>query len=175
MNKPTLYIFCGLPFSGKTVLTKKLTEKLGFASVNIDDIKFAHGYEWADDDRVPDEAWDKIFQESFDKTLEYLTQGKSVLYDCANQDRFSRDRLRGVATKGDFLTKVIHVDTPVTTVRERWLKNKTTKERFDLPEKIFQEAIDSYEPPTEDENTIVYNPSEVAEEWIEKHFDGRSK
>lgn len=38
MEKSTLYILCGLPFSGKTVLTKKLIEKLGYASVNIDDI-----------------------------------------------------------------------------------------------------------------------------------------
>lgn len=64
MDKPMLCVLCGLPFSGKTVLTRQLFEKLGFAKVNIDDIKFVHGYEWADDDRVPDEAWDKIFAES---------------------------------------------------------------------------------------------------------------
>lgn len=138
--------------------------------MNIDDIKFAHGFEWADDDRVPDDAWAKIFQESYKKTLKYLEEGSSVLYDCANQDRASRDRLRAVAASGNFPTKVLHVDTPVEVVKQRWLKNKTSKERFDLPEDIFQSTIDTYEPPTSGENVMVYNQSVDLASWIKNNI-----
>ena len=171
MNIPTLYILCGLPFSGKTVLTKQLVEKLDFAKVNIDDIKFSHGYEWADDDHVPDKAWDKIFKESHEQTIKYLKEGKSVLYDCANLDLPSRDKLRKLASDNGFSAKLIFVDVPLETVKERWQANRTSKERFDLPDGIFQAALDSWEPPTKDENPIRYTQEMELETWIKENFE----
>lgn len=36
MKTPRLYILCGLPFSGKTTLAKKLEKRLGFVLIDID-------------------------------------------------------------------------------------------------------------------------------------------
>lgn len=170
MQEPTLYIMCGLPFSGKTVLTKELVSRLGFEYVNVDEIKFAHGFEWKEDSDITLKEWEKIFDESYQESLDYLHKGKSVVYDCANQDRASRDKLRKVAAEGNFPTKVIWLDISEEVVRERWSKNKTTKERFDLPERLFQSAIDTYQRPTEDENVIKFNLSTNLEEWIKANF-----
>lgn len=170
MQKPTLYILCGLPFSGKTVLTREIVKRLGYKQVNIDEIKFAHGYGWADDDHVPDEAWNEIFTESYQKTLDYLQNGNDVIYDCANQDRANRDKLRELAAKRDFPTRVVHLEVPLEIIKERWKRNKKTKERFDLPESIFQAAIDTYEVPTSDERVITYTPGTDLNRWITYNF-----
>lgn len=171
MEEPTLYILCGLPFSGKTILTKKLAGVLDYEIVNIDDIKFAHGFQWTDDDRMTESDWKRIFDESYEMALKNLGIGKSVLYDCANQDRAARDELRKVAAKGNFPTKVIWLDIPIETIKSRYIKNKETKERFDLPERIFQAALDTYEPPTIDEDVYRFDGNVPVELWIEKIFN----
>src|SRR5229473_1887259 len=94
MNAPTLYIMCGLPFSGKTVLATELSKRLDYQIVSIDSIREEKGFSWEDNDKVTSDDWENIFDESYARTLRYLGEGKSVIYDSANQDRISRDRLR---------------------------------------------------------------------------------
>ncbi|MBI2442304.1 MAG: ATP-binding protein [Candidatus Levybacteria bacterium] len=170
MQSPTFYIFCGLPFAGKTVLTKKLIDKLGFVPVNIDDIKFARGFEGVSDDDVSDEDWQKIYQKSCDISHKCLNEGKSVLYDSSNLTRAIRDDIRKNMAKCNFSIKVLWLDIPFDIVKERYQKNKIKKERFDIPNNIFQEAIDTYEPPTEDENMILYTQDMDFDTWIKKNF-----
>src|SRR5713226_7177230 len=166
MNSPILYIMCGLPFSGKTVLTNELSKRFGFQIVCIDTIREEKGFSWEDNDKVTSDDWKNIFDESYARTLRYLGEGKSVIYDSANQDRVSRDRLRKLAKSGNFESKVIFVDMAVDEVRKRWLKNQETKERFHLPEKFLQAAIDTFEKPTPDENVLAYHQSMDLETWI---------
>lgn len=170
MVKPTLYIMCGLPFSGKTVLTKKLVDKSGLAYVNLDEIKFSHGFEWIEDDQMTEADWKKIFAMAYTQTLKFLEDGKSVIFDCANQDRTARDELRKLAEPSQYPTKVIHMHIPLDIIKQRYLTNKETKERFDLPERIFQAAIDTYEIPTADENVISFDENTNVDDWIKVNF-----
>src|SRR5258707_7365859 len=109
MNEPVLYIMCGLPFSGKTTLAQTLSRRFRFPLVAIDTIREERGFTWEDNAKVTVEDWKGIFHESYKRTLEYLEERKSVLYDSANQDRVSRDRLRDLAQSGNFTSKVILV------------------------------------------------------------------
>ena len=169
--RPVLYILCGLPFSGKTTLARHLVDRLGFASVSIDQIRLARGFTWSEDEKVSPEQWREIFEQSFRETEDNLRRGISVLYDSANQDRFSRDRLRAVARRGHFLTCVIFLDVPITVLRQRWERNRISKERFDLPERFFQAALDTFESPTEDEHVIRYDQLTPIDEWIKSNFE----
>ena len=170
MNEPTLYIMCGLPFSGKTVLAQKLSDRFGFPIVGIDNIKEERGFSWEENEKVTAEVWKSIFDESYKRTLAYLQTSTSVIYDSANQDRTSRDRLRKLAQSGNLDSKVILVDVPEDEIRKRWLKNQETKERFHLPEKYLQAAIDAFEKPTPDENVLTYNQSADLETWMASGF-----
>lgn len=67
-------------------------------------------------------------------------------------------------------TKIIFVDTPENIVRERWLKNKHTKERHDVPDNIFEDGFLYFEKPTEEENVIVYTPNTDIETWADINF-----
>ena len=161
---------CGLPFSGKTVLATELSKRFGFQVVGIDTIREEKGFSWEDNDRVTSDDWKNIFEESYARTLRYLAAGQGVLYDSANQDRASRDRLRKLAKSGNFESKVILVDVAVNELRARWLKNQATKERFHLPEKFLQAAIDTFEKPTSDENVLTYRQLMDVETWIADKF-----
>lgn len=98
MPKPVLYILCGLPFARKTVLAKRLHAGFGYPVVNIDDIKLAHGFPWAEHSPITSADWERIIDESYDQTRAPLRGGQSVVYDCANLDGEGRDFLRDLAT-----------------------------------------------------------------------------
>ncbi|MEK7180416.1 MAG: ATP-binding protein [Patescibacteria group bacterium] len=170
MNPPKLYIFCGLPFSGKTILAKEILKKEVLVFVSIDDIKFAHGFTWSEDENISAEEWKKIFDESYQKSLEALKAGKSVLYDSANQSKVSRDKLREIAKEASAKTKVIFMNIPEKIVRERWADNKNSRKRFHLPERFFNAAFSNYEPPTPDENLIIFNLKDDVNEWVGENF-----
>lgn len=170
---PILYILCGLPFSGKTILAKKLAEKFGFEQVSIDEIRFAHGFPW-EDSKITAKDWQKIFDESYQRTQEFLQNGKSVLYDSANQDRVSRDRLRKLAKEVGVAAKVIWLDIPLEIIKKRYKENTITQERFHLPEKFFNMAVNTYEVPKKDENVIRYTNAMDFNVWAEENFSDAS-
>ena len=173
-QEPTLYILCGVAFSGKSTLANKLTERMDMEKVGIDVIRERRGLRWEENEKVTPEDWKSIMQEAYDDTFELLSSGKNVIFDSTNHDRESRNRLRALAAKGNFPTKVIYIDVPTDVARSRWLRNKSEMQRSDLPEHLFQHAIDNLEKPTEDENVISFSPTEDFDKWMEANFLGNT-
>ncbi len=160
----------GLPFAGKTTLAKQLEKRLGFVRLGVDDVKFELGYGELGDDEVTDEVWEKIFGILDSRILEQLRSNQSVINEYAWVTREWRDRARKLATDIGIDTKVIFVDTPENIVRERWLQNRKTHERFDLPEAVFKEALQDFKRPETDEHIILYDPSMEFDEWVRVNF-----
>jgi predicted kinase len=166
---PTLYILCGLPFSGKTTLAQAITQKRDLAYVNIDHVKADEGY-FVSDDQVPDADWPGIYDVVHASLLLPLRLGRDVLYDASNLTRKERDDMRDLATKRAFAARVIYVAVPEATARARWQANKQTGERFDLPASVFEEALTLFEEPARDEDVIVYAPTQDVAKWIKANF-----
>ena len=78
MAKQLQYILVGLPFSGKTTLSKAISEKLDIPRVNLDEVKFEMGFEGVSDNDMTHEQWKEIFDETDKRVVEYLKQGKSL-------------------------------------------------------------------------------------------------
>ena len=131
--KPTLYIMCGLPFAGKSTLAKRIANEVGCEIVEIDAIKTSLGLRdvWQE---MRAEDWQTIFDEAIRRIRAELIAGRSVIHDSANQTRASRDILREIAAALDCESKVLFVDVPFETVHARWLENKQTGVRMDLPD-----------------------------------------
>ena len=169
-DKPVQYLFVGYPFSGKTTLSKKLERKLDFARVSIDEVKFDLGYRSVSDDDVPDEAWVKIFYELDKKIVDLLQSGKTILNEYAWLTKKWRDRARNLAQDLGIHTIVIFVDTPQEVVRQRLEENRLTQERFDVPDNIFEEALNEFEKPLDDEDVIIYRQSDSVDDWIKQYM-----
>lgn len=165
--EPALYILCGLPFSGKSVLARILSQKCGFELVCIDDIKTEHGLRDVWQDMTPDD-WQQIFNESFQLVRRSLQRGKPVIHDSANQTRHSRDQLRAIAQELGVPATVIVVDVPPELARQRWQANKDSKTRMSLPEWAINAATANYEPPADDEEVIIYTLPDQADpdRWV---------
>ncbi len=150
---PALYIMCGLPYSGKTVLAKKLSKKYGWKLVEIDGIKARHGFAgiWQD---MKMKDWDEIFSESFEVVRNELGAGRSIIYDSANLTRESRDRLKNIAKESSAEARLIFLDIPTEEAISRWRENEKAKFRHHLPEWALKAAIKTYQPPTTDEMPV---------------------
>ncbi len=170
MEKPTLYILCGLPYSGKTTLARALRNKLGWAYVSIDIIRERLGFSWKENEKVTADDWRNIFETSYDDMIARLNEGKSVIYDSTNHDVTSRERLRNHAFDTGFSSKVIFLNIPEATIWERWEENQKTPTRSHISKDLLQQTINSLDPPTKEENVIVYDQSMNLEDWVERYF-----
>lgn len=154
-SNKTLYILCGLPYAGKTYLSKEIFAKTSCVYVSIDQILQELGFDW-NSNKLPDEnGWEQVSNISYKKSQEALKGGLNVLYDSTNHTKISRDILRKIAKDVDASTKVIYIDTPIEIIWKRWEENNIKKDRFVIDKNLVDITIKSFEIPTEDENLII--------------------
>jgi len=154
-SKSTLFILCGLPYAGKSYVAKEIQKLNNIVYVAIDDIFREHGFDW-DSNNLPDaDAWEQIFNESYEQTKKGLLEGKNVLYDSTNQTLASRDRLREVAKSVDAEAKVIYIKSSTETVWKRWEENQKNPSRSVVSKELVQMTVDTFEEPAEREDAII--------------------
>ena len=153
----TLFILCGLPYSGKSYLSKEIIKNIPIEYISIDDIFHARGYDW-NTNTLPDaKSWSEIFETSYEKTREALNNSKNVLYDSTNHTKTSRDTLRKVAESVGADTHVIFIDVPLDTIYKRWEENKANPTRSVVDRELVDMTIQMFEKPDEDESVISYS------------------
>jgi predicted kinase len=167
MNK--LYIFCGIPFSGKTTIAKKLVEKFGFVRIDLDDIKFSLFGPDIQDEQIDKAGWDRIYQKMYEQIEDNLRQGKTVINDTGNFTSHERSLVKKIADTLGIETTEVFIDTPAKIARQRWLENKKTGKRFNIRKKDFDSTIAELEPPT-GENVLIYRYPGSIDDWIADNF-----
>src|SRR5581483_8500610 len=123
MKKPCLYIFCGLPFAGKTTLAKALVSALRINRVAIDDINNERGV-WDYEKGLSAEEWTNTYNEAYRRIGAFLSRGESVIDDSVNFTKEVREHLRNLAQRYDACTIVIYVDIPFSEAHRRWQENR---------------------------------------------------
>ncbi len=77
MEKPYLYILCGVPFSGKTTVATALADWLDINRVAIDDINNERNV-WDDETGMSPEEWTRTYDEAYRRLGLILSQEKSA-------------------------------------------------------------------------------------------------
>jgi predicted kinase len=155
--KPILYIMCGVGFSGKSTLAKKIAKHTGAILVSQDALFFEKEKE-LNLDQDSDEQWRMLLDMCLERIKENLEAGKSVVFDNTNTKFEHREELREVAKLVEAETKVIFLDTPIEVQKERQKKNLETGERHDVKQEYLDQAISGLEVPIENENTLIFKP-----------------
>ncbi len=93
MNRPTLFIFSGLPATGKTTLAKALTQHFGATYVRIDTV------EQALRDLCNLKVEGEGYRLSYRLAADNLRLGQSVVADSCNPIQLTRREWEEVATK----------------------------------------------------------------------------
>lgn len=174
MNK--LYIFCGIPFSGKTLLSTKIEKELDFKRIDLDDIKVDLFGKEIKDSEINQDGWNKIYQEMYRRIEESLKKGETVLHDTGNFTLAERKLVKDIADKLHIEAITVFIDTPREVANERLLQNRKTNMRFDVSNEDFESTVQEMEPPIESEKHFTYKLGESVDEWIKVNFrlDGNS-
>lgn len=151
--QPTLYLMCGLPYSGKSTLACKLSRQTGFPIVSIDEVRESLGFYWGKSEASPAD-WKRIYHAVEEQITRYLGTSTSVIYDSTNHDKASRRRLAELARNWNAQVIVLFVDTPVEVVEDRRESNLRSSERPHIPDHFYAAALASFEAPTAEETVI---------------------
>jgi predicted kinase len=165
----TLVILCGEPYAGKTTLGQALIQKFGYASVDVDVTKERlYGLGLEDEDLTHDQ-WVGIYEQTDQQIADYLQAGHHVVDDSRNFRKFERVHAKAIADgcQAHFVT--IYVNTPEAILRQRLHDNRRHPTRHDLPDQEFEHLLTLFEPPTEDEQPLVFPCGESLDEWMDRH------
>lgn len=164
----TLYIFCGLPYAGKTTLRKALVKRFGFDVVSIDEIMKDHGM-W-DKEKVTQEDWDIAYSETYKILKKLLKKGKNVIFDSGALEFHEREVARQIAEDAGSVHKLIYVNTPRDEIIKRRSENEKTKVRGHVKDYLFKRTLGMFEEPSSNENPIIYNAQMNLENWIKNNI-----
>ena len=165
---PTLYIMCGLAFSGKSTLARKIAEHTGSKIIAFDKL----WVEKAKEQPVPQgaEGWKFIREVGQNEVEEALKGGASVVYDDNNVRFEHRGELREVARRFKARAIVVYLNTPLEIIRERVAINKTTGQRHEVEPKNFNTVLEQLQIPTDQENVMQFTPEMNLDEWVQENF-----
>ncbi|MFA5894237.1 MAG: ATP-binding protein [Candidatus Shapirobacteria bacterium] len=165
-----LYILCGIPFSGKTTLAKKMEDKLNTLSIDLDAIKFEFFGNDATDALIGKEGWNRIYQEMYQRIKDALSSGRTVVHDTGNFTKYERDLVRKIAEEQKLESTTIFVDIPTAEAYKRLVANRQTKARFDVPDDDFYGVVEEMEIPDANEKPLVLKWNDSFDNWIDKNL-----
>lgn len=160
---------CGIPFSGKSFLSKRITKKSGFTIVDLDEIKFELFGNEIKDSQLKQKDWDKVYQETYKRVGDSLKEGKTVIYDTGNFTNHERGLIKQIADKLNIETQFIYVNTPKEVARTRLLKNRKSGARFDVNDEDFESTVKEMEVPVGD-NVLIFSYEQNMDDWIDKNL-----
>jgi predicted kinase len=157
---------CGLAFSGKSTLARKLAKHTGSKLIAFDNV-------WVEKDKekpVPKnaEGWRYIRDIAQHEIITTLKKGTSVLYDDNNPRKEHREELRNIAREAGAAAIVVYLDTPLNIIKAREEMNRVSQERHEVEPHNFQKVMQDLEVPTADENTVVFTQNMDIDSFLEK-------
>jgi predicted kinase len=167
MDRPRLYIITGLPYSGKTVLSRELLRRFGFGYASVDD-EITSGN--LDVTRMSQRDWDDVYSRAYGELERLLHTGQTVVFDGGSLKRSERQNLRDIAHGCGADAVVVYVNTSPEQAAARRRRNLVTQERAHLEEQTVDTALAMFEVPAADERPITYNAAMDLQRWLEHNI-----
>ena len=164
----TLYLMCGMPFSGKTTLGKAISKYLDIPYISLDEINEARGLFGGEG--IPVEEWEKTHLIAREQTAKLIEKDFNIIIDDTNCFRWLRDRFRNFASQHGYQTVVIFLDLPLSEIWRRIENNDHTLARHKVKKSIIKEMVQTFEPPQDDEVAIIYTVKQPIDKWLDKNF-----
>jgi predicted kinase len=160
---PRLFIVTGLPYAGKSVLSRELVRRLGCGYASVDSEITAGDY---DVTTMSQQDWNDVYARAYDRLEGLLRSGVSVVFDGASLARHNRRTLRKIAADCGAEAVLVYVNTSPAETAQRRLRNLSTRERAHLADETVRLAMSQFEEPGADEEPVVYHAGMDLEEWF---------
>lgn len=170
-----LLIVCGLPFAGKTTMSRDLASKMeGSVHIDIDQINTERGL-GSGGRAVPLSEWPITYEIAYERASFALQSGQTVIFDATNYSRAQRDILRMKGRRVGADSVVVFVDVPESECRARWQTNRQTGERYDIRDADFENVASRFDPPGAGEQVIIFLQGMRVEDLVSglRQFFGR--
>jgi predicted kinase len=158
---PTLYILCGLPFSGKSTLAQQLASATGSVLVSYDAL-------WWEKKRKTGDSWgfDALCDLAETRLVTALADGVSAVYDTLNNSKGWRDRLRQLAARHGARSVVVYLNTPLAVIEDRQRANQVTGERHSVSPTALHAEVAKFEVPGPSEAAVEFTPGTDFASWL---------
>jgi len=168
-RKPILFFFVGLPFSGKTTFSKMISRKLNIPRIAFDERWVGLSSEFGDIPGKTGVAKWKFVKKSCETDLKrILKNGLSVVYDNLLDRVEHRDYARKIATACSATPICIFLDYSKTEVIDRRKKNLVTKQRHQVSDENFNNALRSFRKPLKRESCVSVRSEADIDELLKK-------
>ena len=151
-------LLCGRSFCGKSTVAAEMARHLGAVVVSLDAINAERGLQSGAG--LPIEEWGRTYEMSQSRTREFLSSGHTVIVDDTSSPRFLRDGWRKLADQAHVPLVLVYVNTPVEVSLKRHAANRADRRRMDVNDEVLREHLESFEPPTPDEDPIWYSTTD---------------
>jgi predicted kinase len=146
-----MWMLCGLSFSGKSTLARKLASEHGASVVSLDALNDERGVGYGGDG-LPGEVWGETLALALERIDHLLAGGRDVVVDDTCCYRWIRDRFREVAERRGAEVSLLFLDTPLAEIARR---RAEATERRGIADAVFDEHLRTFERPGEDEGAEV--------------------
>lgn len=164
----SLYLLCGMPFSGKTTLGESVAKYLDCPYISLDEINEARGLYGGDG--IPVEEWEKTHFLAMQQLHSLMPSEQNIVLDDTNCFRWLRDRFRNYGAQYGYQTTLIFLDVSMAEIWQRIKINNQTHTRHQVKPEIITEMAKTFESPQADERIINYSPEQSIDDWIRQYF-----
>jgi predicted kinase len=165
----SLNILCGLPFSGKTTLTRELVRLLGWGYISMDSINDERQLV-RDGVRITRWQWEETYGEMYSRLRAALLRGETVVLDAPSFTKQQRREVEQIGIECASDSRSIYVRVEEAKARWRWQNNRRSTERHDVRDDDFELVISNFEPPDESEDPLVFDSTTNPAGWIRSTF-----
>ncbi|MBS0540860.1 MAG: ATP-binding protein [Proteobacteria bacterium] len=162
--KRRLVAMCGLAFSGKSTIARRIAGELGLDLISYDAINAERGFDGGK--AIADAEWERTSMMAAARARAALASGRGVVIDDTFSHRFLRDRFRAFAAACNAPFELVFVDTPLPVIEARIAENARTLKRGHIAPEVFAHHRDRFQFPTEDEAPVrVADPADL-DRWL---------
>jgi predicted kinase len=155
---------CGLAFSGKSTVARKVAAALDAELISYDAINARRGFDGGK--VIADSEWEKTSLMAAGSARAALANGRSVVVDDTFSHRFLRERFRAVAKAVGVPFVLLFVDTPLSVIEARIAENARSKQRAHIEADVFAHHRDRFQLPGDDETPVRLSNEADLDRWL---------
>ena len=153
----TLYILCGLQFSGKSYISKQIQKQCKASIISFDEIYDTQINEFNKQKMPESKRWFTVKKIAITRLREELKIKSHIVWDSTNPKKIYREELKQLASKEGVTSKLIFVNIPIEVIKTRIKKNDLSPARHKISTADLINTINEMEEPLDEEEPFVYN------------------
>ena len=159
-----VYAMCGVAFSGKSTLARRIADELCISLISLDAINHERGLRGGEGISIA--QWEETSAIAMDRLRQCLREGKSTVVDDTFSRRFLRDRCKAVALEFGAEFTIVFVDTPNEEIRSRRVANSLRPTRHHVGDSVLEEHFKTFQFPTPDEPVVRVAEGFDLKSWL---------